>query len=403
MRICDLRSMYIYMKPDQIKTVVFISNFFNHHQLPFCLEMDRLTEHQFYFIATKPVPQDRLQLGYSDMNEAYPFVLRAYENDSSDDTARKLCDTCDVLIYGSCPKRYYIPRLRRKKLTFRYAERFFKTPFNIKNALTRFGAMLIKTIPYQNNRHFLLCASAYTSSDAAIFGCYKNRAFRWGYFPEVNAYTLPDLFAKKQPLSILWVGRMIDWKHPELPIRLAKQLKAEGFAFHLTMVGTGPMEQELKQSAVDAGLSDCLTFTGPISPAQVRAHMEQSGIFLFTSDRNEGWGAVLNESMNSGCAVVAGNAIGSVPFLMQNAQNGLIYEDGNYEMLYEQVKTLLQNPQLQRRLGENAYNTLANHWNAKTAAQRLLQLVDAIQAGTDPNTVFPSGICSTAIIEKAPK
>jgi hypothetical protein len=35
-------------------------------------------------------------------------------------------------------------------------------------------------------------------------------------------------------------------------------------------------------------------------PEEVRVHMEQSNIYLFTSDFGEGWGAVLNEAMNSG-------------------------------------------------------------------------------------------------------
>ena len=48
----------------------------------------------------------------------------------------------------------------------------------------------------------------------------------------------------------------------------------------------------------------------------LEGYMESSHIFLlFTSDRNEG--AALNESMNSGCAVVASDAIGSVPYLMR--------------------------------------------------------------------------------------
>ena len=49
--------------------------------------------------------------------------------------------------------------------------------------------------------------------------------------------------------------------------------------------------------------------------------MEKSEIFLFTSDKGEGWGAVLNESMNSACAVVASHAIGSVPFLLKDGEN----------------------------------------------------------------------------------
>ena len=40
----------------------FFSNFLNHHQLPFYLAMDKLTEGKFTFVATTPVPQERLQI-----------------------------------------------------------------------------------------------------------------------------------------------------------------------------------------------------------------------------------------------------------------------------------------------------------------------------------------------------
>lgn len=40
----------------------FFSNFLNHHQLPLYLAMDKLTEGKFTFVATTPVPQERLQI-----------------------------------------------------------------------------------------------------------------------------------------------------------------------------------------------------------------------------------------------------------------------------------------------------------------------------------------------------
>ena len=49
---------------DKRVKVTFFSNFLNHHQLPFCIAMDRLTEGQFTFVATTPVPQERLKMGY---------------------------------------------------------------------------------------------------------------------------------------------------------------------------------------------------------------------------------------------------------------------------------------------------------------------------------------------------
>ena len=58
--------------------ITFFSNFLNHHQLPFCLEMCKLTENQFTFVATERIPQERIDMGYADMNVAYDFVLCSY-------------------------------------------------------------------------------------------------------------------------------------------------------------------------------------------------------------------------------------------------------------------------------------------------------------------------------------
>ena len=101
--------------------VTFFSNFLNHHQLPFCLAMDKLTEGQFTFVATTPVPQDRLQMGYHDMNKQYPFVLTTYDSEENEHVAQMLAMRSDVIITGSAPEIYTKMRIEQGKLTFRYS------------------------------------------------------------------------------------------------------------------------------------------------------------------------------------------------------------------------------------------------------------------------------------------
>ena len=48
----------------------------------------------------------------------------------------------------------------------------------------------------------------------------------------------------------------------------------------------------------------------------------------------EGWGAVLNEAMNSGCACIASHAIGSAGFLIEHGENGFVYRDGDMDDFY---------------------------------------------------------------------
>jgi glycosyltransferase involved in cell wall biosynthesis len=119
---------------------------------------------------------------------------------------------------------------------------------------------------------------------------------------------------------------------------------------------------------------------------------------LFTSDRNEGWGAVLNESMANGCAVVASNLIGSVPFLVKDGENGLIFQSEDIDSLYQKVKSLLDNAELRAMLSQNAQRTMQEIWSPQNAAIRFLHLVEALQNGED--TPFIEGPCSKALPTK---
>ena len=156
------------------------------------------------------------------------------------------------------------------------------------------------------------------------------------------------------------------------------------------------MEKKISEMIKTKGLEDCVFMLGALKPDEVRLHMEKSQIFLFTSDFNEGWGAVLNESMNSGCAVVASHAIGSVPYLIEDGKNGLIYKNGDLDDLYEKVKYLLDKAEIGEEIGKNAYETLINTWNAEVAAERFLNLAEKLSKGETIDNLYHSGPCSKA-------
>ena len=48
-------------------------------------------------------------------------------------------------------------------------------------------------------------------------------------------YDVDKLINNKKKNSIVWAGRLIDWKHPEYAIEAAKQLKAEAYEFELNI------------------------------------------------------------------------------------------------------------------------------------------------------------------------
>lgn len=309
---------------DKTVKITFISNFLGPHQLPFCKAMVNRLGEDFKFVATEPMTEERIKLGWSLDKDTYPFEIKANESNELQKKAEQLAIESDVVIIGSAPDSYIIPRLKRNKLTFKYSERPLKKGIQWNNIAHIICGMWLHHGRFQSKPIYMLAASAYTAGDYARFGCYRGKCYKWGYFPEAKKYD-PDELMKgklsaasdglKSPcVSILWAGRLIGWKHPDASIRLAESLKKKGYSFKMTLIGTGEMEEQLHNMIRDKNLEDCVEMPGAMKASEVRSYMEKADIYLFTSDFNEGWGAVLNESMNSGCAVVASHAIGSVLF-----------------------------------------------------------------------------------------
>ncbi|MBO7519735.1 MAG: glycosyltransferase family 4 protein, partial [Clostridia bacterium] len=295
--------------------------------------------------------------------------------------------------FGAAPEEYISERAKLNKLSYRYCERPLKDGRKYLLKPKKLYGMIKTDTRYIFKRVYLLCASAYAAKDMALAGAYINKAYKWGYFPQVKKYEdIGKLLLDKKPASILWAGRLLGWKHPEMAVTLAGRLKEKGYKFEINVIGNGELEAALRRMIEEKDLTDCVHMLGSMPPDRVREHMERSEIFLFTSDRSEGWGAVLNESMNSACAVIANKKIGSVPFLLRQGYNGLIYKDENE--FYYLAEKCLRDRELRLTLGENAYNTIVNLWNPETAAQRIIDLSEKLLA--ENKFYYEEGPCSKA-------
>lgn len=374
--------------------VTFFSNFLIHHQTPFCRAMIDRIGNGFHFVATEPTDTERLDMGYRDYADV-PYVIYSYKDEKQYKEALLLGAESDVVIIGDAPDEFIEERLERNKLTFRYSERFFKEGrWHIFDP--RVSALHYKQdFRYRNKSLYMLCAGAYTAPDCRFIFSYPDKTYKWGYFPETDSVPFEKLSERKQKddkIKILWAGRMIDWKHPEDAVNLARRLKKENISLKLDIIGNGDMRPAIEDLIKKYGLQDEINLLGSLPPEKVRHHMEGADIFLFTSDRNEGWGAVLNESMSAGCAVAANKEIGSVPYIINDGENGLIYNRKDKNSLYNCVRRLTDDTALRQTLGRNAYETIKTVWNADTAADRLLTLINCINNGTP--VPFTSGPCS---------
>lgn len=371
--------------------IVFVSNFFNHHQAFVSDRLYKLVQGDFRFIAMTEVPQERKELGYSE--EVSDYVIRYDSSSECMLYIRSLIDSADIVIIGSADESLLRNRKRMKKPIFRYSER----PLKNGSQLWKYPIRWIRW--HLNNPAnvpiYMLCASAYTATDYHSYGLFRNKTLRWGYFPECRRYlNVQNMLLEKKTNELLWCGRFLDWKHPDMALALAKRLKEAGYHFKLNMVGMGEMHEELEALVQKWQLSDVVYFLGSKSPKEVREYMERCGIYLFTSDRKEGWGAVLNEAMNSGCAVIASKEAGSTPYLVDDGVSGYVYDPDDLDCIYERTKYLLDHPMEQMRIGLNAYEKIIHVWNPENAAERLMVIFDRILREEEILSCYGSGPCS---------
>ena len=367
--------------------LVYLSNIFHHLQKPLSEELFKLTNGSYAFVETSAMAN-----GMAYKGEKASYVMPYNENNKKD--IEGLVFDAEVVLYGEAPMNLIKRRIKAGKLTFRDDERrykqvnrYLKWPIYTYNSLTL-------------NKGYLLCASAFAARDYYLSGMSLKRCFKWGYFPAVKEYDDVELIlnnkksVKNGVLQIFWTGRLIRLKHPESTIQVAKRLKDKGIKFEVKIVGDGPLKEILQHEVDKEGLCDSVKLLGLQPPEIVRSLMEESDIYLFTSDRGEGWGAVLNESMNSACAVVASPASGSAPFLIRENHNGLFFKDKNWKDLCEKVIWLIEHPIERKNIGRNAYKTMLNIWSPQIAAKNLMSLVEAIQNNKESD--IKEGPCSRA-------
>lgn len=376
----------------EVKTVVFLSNTFNHHQKPFSDAMFSRLGNGYRFIETRPMCEEQIKLGWK--MEQYPqYVVSCEEFRSAPEKCANVIREADVVITGAAPDELIRQRIALNRLVFRYSERPLKNGLELWKYPYRFLKWRRRN-PH-GKKIYMLCASAYTASDYSKFALFRGRCYQWGYFPEAKVYDdIAGLIRAKPGNQLIWAGRFIEFKHPEIAVETAMRLKRAGYQFRLRMIGNGKQLEAVTDMVRRMGLEDVVELMGAMPPEEVRSYMEQADIHIFTSDRGEGWGAVLNESMNSACVPVANREIGSAPYLIDDGENGYLYSTN--EELYERVRALLDNRQKREKMAKAAYDTIADEWNADVAAERLLRLSAQLLNGEDRPVVCPEGVCSKA-------
>lgn len=378
--------------------IVFISNYFNHHQLPISKELYVLTNGNYRFIELEKIPSSFQKSGYPTCDK-YPLLIQAWKSADNMEKAKQLVIDAHTVIYGNLNNySWIIERLNKNKLTFECGERWFK-----RGLLNLLSPRLLKSqflyhTKFYHRPLFHLNASAYAAKDLIKLRSFKGKCFKWGYFTQVPELNINNIILDRRGsnnhLKLMWVARFINWKHPEIPIKVALLLKKANLNFEINMYGRGELITDIERMIQKLDLRDCVYLKGSLANAEILKEMRKHDAFLMTSDRREGWGAVVNEAMSNGCPVIGNNAVGAIPYLIKDGENGMIYHGNDENQIFDKIKQLYFSPDFRFYLAKNAYRTMTDMWSPEIAAKNLLILIENLS--NNKSSEISEGPCSLA-------
>jgi glycosyltransferase involved in cell wall biosynthesis len=177
-------------------------------------------------------------------------------------------------------------------------------------------------------------------------------------------------------LTLAWATPV---KGPDVVIRAFGRIKDEFPDVRLVMIGSGPIEDELRKLIDDLSLSSRIIRLGTVDSATLPRLFEKA-LFGVIPSRQEGFGVVALEFQLLKKAVIA-SAVGGIPEFVTDNYNGILVCPDDIEMLAEKMSLFLKNPDLCRKMGENGYRRVVNSFTLKKTGENYCRLIDEILLG----------------------
>jgi glycosyltransferase involved in cell wall biosynthesis len=219
----------------------------------------------------------------------------------------------------------------------------------------------------------IIAGSSHTYSE---FVSYREKLF---FVPGENGVQ-PDLFrgrprswALREKIELIFVGRLIPFKAPDLALRAAAPLLREGLA-RFTFVGDGPERQSLQKLTETLQVASEVSFLGMLSYADTLKELQRADVLVFPSLREFG-GQVVFEALS----------LGAVPVVADFGGPGdIVIPDVGYKIpLTNEADMVLKLEAVLRRLAGNWTHLEALRQQGMTYAREQLTFDGKARAVTD--------------------
>lgn len=204
------------------------------------------------------------------------------------------------------------------------------------------------------------------------------------YIPEERVSVCPNGVAKmalpavpeSSVPTLLFFSNLLTAKGIFDFVEACKILKERGIVFKADIAGAETadldgkgMEMLLKES----GLGDKVCYHGAAYSAEKAALFARADVFVFPSHK-EAFGLVAAEAMSAGLPVVA-TAVGSLPEMVTEGENGFLVAPGDVQALAGRVECLLSDPELRHSMGRTGYARYRDHYALEHFEKRIIEIL----------------------------
>ncbi len=209
--------------------------------------------------------------------------------------------------------------------------------------------------------------------------CVYNGLDLKGYLALANLADKHDSEDPHIPL-ILSVGRCIEKKGFACLIDACALLRDRGLSFRCVIVGSGPLEEALRQRIVGHSLENWVELAGAKPQEEVRRLLSHSSVFALACATEADGGmdnlpTVIVEAMACGVPVVSTRLAG-VPEMVDEGVTGLLVDEGDSLALAEAIETLLKDRTKAQAFAVKAKVIAQERFDIQTTAGRLKELLD---------------------------
>jgi glycosyltransferase involved in cell wall biosynthesis len=136
----------------------------------------------------------------------------------------------------------------------------------------------------------------------------------------------------RDPGRVVFVGRLVAWKHVDHVIRVLPRLPTVTFE----VIGAGPRLEPLRRLAAALDLEQRIVFRGALPREEALAAMRNAGALVLPSSY-EGMPHVILEAFAIGVPVVGSDAPG-IQAVVEDGVSGLLYPGGDLDALEHAVR-----------------------------------------------------------------